>query len=517
MVAPGWQGRCDGGIVSKRATAVRSSAEVRKHAPAPSRSGTAIAIVTSAALLLGASPAAATVSGVNGYLAYQILDVQTLGPGIGLTTPTGALLNRAVLVGGFAAIDPAWSPTAARVAFAFTFLGNQDVYSVARDGQGQRQLTTDPAHDAQPAWSPDGRRIAFQSDRAGDPDIYVMNADGTNVRRLTSAPGMDEHPAWSPDGRRIVFDSARGGNVQLYTMAANGTAQTRLTSGPAPHSDPSWSPDGREIAFVSGAPPRTDLLAIRPDTRRTRPLTNGAGENESPAWSPDGRQLAFSSNRAGPFSLYVTDAHGPSEARPRALHIRGRDPDWAQLPRPAAVPTPERTANAAPSGKVLVKPPGASAFERLSSPREIPLSTELDTRAGKVKLTTVGPGTQLTTTTASRGVFTLTQTPTSTELTMRNPRCRPARASTVYRLPPPDRSTLTTSVNGKVRVRGRHTVSAAKGTTWTTTLTCSRTTVVVTEGTVLIGNRITRQTGHRVRVKGRQTVRGRYSIGSAFG
>jgi dipeptidyl aminopeptidase/acylaminoacyl peptidase len=480
-------------------------------------SATATAIAASAALLLGASPAAATASRVNGTLAYQSLDQRTIGPGIGLTTAIGVSLDRALLVVGFGASDPAWSPTAARVAFAFTFLGNEDVYSIARDGQGQRQLTADPAHDSQPAWSPDGRRIAFQSDRAGDPDIYVMNADGADVRRLTWAPGLDEHPAWSPDGRRIAFDSARAGNLQLYTMAANGAAQTRLTSGSVPHTDPSWGPDGREIAFVSGAPPRTELLAIRPDTRRTRPLTHGAGENESPAWSPDGRQLAFSSNRAGFFSLYVTDAHGSPEARPRALHVRGRDPDWAQLPRPAAVPSPERTANAAPIGKVLVKPPGATAFERLTSPREIPLATEFDTRAGKVKLTTAGPEEKITTTTASRGVFKLTQTSASTELTMRNPKCRPARASSVDRLPPPDRSTLTTKVNGAVRVRGRHTVSAAKGTTWTMTLTCSRTTVKVTEGTVIVGNRLTRRTGHRVRVRGRETVRGEYSVGSTFG
>jgi TolB protein len=61
-----------------------------------------------------------------------------------------------------------------------------------------KNLTRNPAYDADPSWSPDGRKLAFTSGRdskAGE--IYVMNADGTGVRRLTRNKAGDSGPGWS--------------------------------------------------------------------------------------------------------------------------------------------------------------------------------------------------------------------------------------------------------------------------------------------------------------------------------
>jgi WD40 repeat protein len=470
-----------------------------------------------ALLLMAAPPAVATVSGVNGDLAYET----AVRPGIAVVDAAGDLRTPPALARlGGSPRDPAWSPDGTRLAFTATRAGNQDIYVIARDGTGERRLTVDPAPDSGAAWSPDGGSIAFESTRDGDTDIYVMNADGTVVRHLTSTPGVDEHPAWSPDGRRIAFESARDGNLELYVMAADGSAQTRVTSDPQPDHDPSWSPDGHELAFVSDTPPHTELLVISPDNGIMRQLTGGIAKDESPVWSPDGRLIAFSSNRRGAFSLYVLDANKTLDAYPRALRALGRNPDWAQLPPATTAPTYGRTANATPIGNVRVKPPGATAFALLGTPRQIPLGTRIDTHAGKVKLTTMDPNGRITTTIASKGIFTVTQARTSTVLTMPTPRCPSARASTADHLPPPDRSVLTTKVHGRVRVHGRHTDASSSGTTWTTTITCSRTTVKVADGTVVVRNRITRQTGRPVRIKARHgsfKVKGRYSTGAAFG
>jgi hypothetical protein len=497
--------------VSACHAAVRFTEQVPGHAPVPFRVSAAIAASAAALLLLGASPAGATVPGVNGYLAYET----GVRPGIAVVNAIGEHRTPPALTSSGGLRDPAWSPNATRLALTATHPGNTDIYSVARDGTRPRRLTLDPASDSGASWSPDGGSIVFESNRDGDTEIYVMNADGTAPRRLTSTPGVDQHPAWSPDGRRIAFESDRDGNLELYVMAADGSAQTRLTFEPLPDRDPSWSPDGREIAFVSGAP--TNLFAISPDSGVTRRLTRLAATDESPAWSPDGHLIAFSSDRAGGvFSLYVIEAHGGPGASVRALRVSGRNPDWAQLAPPAAAPTHGKTANATPIGKVLVKPPGASAFEPLTSPREILLGTRLDTRAGAVNLTTVDPDGRTTTTTASEGIFTLTQTATSTDLTIPTPICPSARASTAYRPPPPDISTLKTKVHSAshqpVRVHGRYTVAAGYGTAWTTTITCSKTTVKVTAGTVLVHNRLTRD-----RRSGPIRVHGRLSIGAALG
>jgi Tol biopolymer transport system component len=42
------------------------------------------------------------------------------------------------------------------------------------DGSGRRNLTRNPAHDADPVWSPDGRKLAFISDRDGSYDVWRL-------------------------------------------------------------------------------------------------------------------------------------------------------------------------------------------------------------------------------------------------------------------------------------------------------------------------------------------------------
>ena len=80
-----------------------------------------------------------------------------------------------------------------------------------------------------PAWSPDGRKIAFTSERDGNSEVYVMNANGSGQRNLTRDPAYDADPTWSPDGRKIAFVSNRDGSYQVYDMNADGSGQRGLT------------------------------------------------------------------------------------------------------------------------------------------------------------------------------------------------------------------------------------------------------------------------------------------------
>ena len=97
------------------------------------------------------------------------------------------------------------------------------------DGSGLRNLTPKPVGAyAAPAWSPDGRKLAFVSDRDGNSEVYVMNANGSGQRNLTRNPAFDADPAWSPDGRKIAFVSNRDGSYGVYVMNADGSGQRRL-------------------------------------------------------------------------------------------------------------------------------------------------------------------------------------------------------------------------------------------------------------------------------------------------
>jgi len=127
--------------------------------------------------------------------------------------------------------------------------GDFEVCAANADGTGLVQLTDAPGESKLPAWSPDGQWIAFASDRHGwpslpdylpegydpqnfgDEDIYLMAPDGTGVRNLTQNPRQGETmPVWM--GREIVF--SRYGC--LFAMNAEGGEARELTLG-APCAD----------------------------------------------------------------------------------------------------------------------------------------------------------------------------------------------------------------------------------------------------------------------------------------
>jgi dipeptidyl aminopeptidase/acylaminoacyl peptidase len=103
--------------------------------------------------------------------------------------------------------------------------------------------------------SPDGKYAVFairkynlEEDKSWS-ELWIMATDGSGLRQLTSASHNDTSPAFSPDGKQIVFVSDReGGKSQLFVVPAAGDAPRKLTSFPMELTAPRWSPDGRWIA-----------------------------------------------------------------------------------------------------------------------------------------------------------------------------------------------------------------------------------------------------------------------------
>ena len=110
------------------------------------------------------------------------------------------------------------------------------------DGTSQTGITNNAAFDGQPAWSPDAAKFAFASNRDGNFEIYSMNADGSNQTRLSISNGNDAQPFFSPDGTKVSFYSDRDGNLELYTMNADGTLSTRLSFNSVDDIYPKWAP-----------------------------------------------------------------------------------------------------------------------------------------------------------------------------------------------------------------------------------------------------------------------------------
>ena len=111
------------------------------------------------------------------------------------------------------------------------------------DGTGLVRLaatnTADVAIGA--SWSPDGKLIAYSKQGSGDADVFVIAPDGSGQRELTFSRGNDIDPTWSGDGSQIAFETNRNGNSDLYSVAADGSNPQRLTSSPLNELDPAWS------------------------------------------------------------------------------------------------------------------------------------------------------------------------------------------------------------------------------------------------------------------------------------
>ena len=75
-----------------------------------------------------------------------------------------------------------------------------DLFVVAVDGSGERNVTHSPEEEFAPHWSPDGRRLAYLTDFAtlGIVDTVTWQPSGQAI-----AAAMDGF-TWSPDGTRIV-------------------------------------------------------------------------------------------------------------------------------------------------------------------------------------------------------------------------------------------------------------------------------------------------------------------------
>jgi Tol biopolymer transport system component len=139
-----------------------------------------------------------------------------------------------------------------------------DVYTLV-PGEAERRLTHGEGHCDGPDYSADGSLIYYNCDRGGHAQIWVMAADGSGQRQLFEDGFVNWFPHPSPDGRHLVYLAYPPGTlghpadleVALVLCDPDGGNRRRVrefTGGQGTINVPSWSPDASAFAYVRYVP-----------------------------------------------------------------------------------------------------------------------------------------------------------------------------------------------------------------------------------------------------------------------
>jgi eukaryotic-like serine/threonine-protein kinase len=211
-----------------------------------------------------------------------------------------------------------WTPDG-KIVYNSRASGNWDIWLMAADGTGRKQLTADLGCCLnQPSVSADGRYIVFASGRTGTVHIWRINIDGSDPQQLTNGPG-EGWPECSPDGKWVVYVSYASGPPNLWKVPIEGGDPVPVTG---MISDvPAISPDGKLIAFrsVDAAQQRKRISVISFEDGRLiktfdiQPTTMMKGDYKVLRWTPDGGGLAYIDTRTGADNIWARPLDGSPE------------------------------------------------------------------------------------------------------------------------------------------------------------------------------------------------------------
>jgi Tol biopolymer transport system component len=194
----------------------------------------------------------------------------------------------------FGAIEPAWSPDGALIAFERGeridgIFWQSELYVVDSGGGLPELAATVPSHagavNHMHSWSPDSTRILYASHyEDGGGVVWIVDfASGTEMS-VSGAISEALTPVWSPTGDRVAFFGFSGG-TGIWRVNADGSGLTELPADPEWGSGIAWSSDGGRLAYT-GSDAETAIWVIGTDGSLPVRVTELFGHEVDPDWSP---------------------------------------------------------------------------------------------------------------------------------------------------------------------------------------------------------------------------------------
>jgi len=180
---------------------------------------------------------------------------------------------------------PQFSPDGQHIAFCSDRAapGVLQLHEMRADGGDVRRLSEQP-HCANPVYAPlraepqgetDGAAIAFDApDENGARQIFVVARDGSGQRQITHGPQRNEHPTFAPAGAWLAYASERENNWDIYRLDLTSRVERRVTQHPAADYAPTFIGDDGRILFESERDIRRSLCLAAPDGREAVQLTH---------------------------------------------------------------------------------------------------------------------------------------------------------------------------------------------------------------------------------------------------
>ena len=173
-----------------------------------------------------------------------------------------------------------------------------ELFSIASNGTGRRQLTKGIAGLHGARWIQQGRRISYISSESGEPQVWTMAPNGTDRKQVTRIEGGLSDYLFSPDETKLAYikEITFGKSTkEVYPDLPKATGRI-VTDLMYKHWD-EWVETIPHIFIASvGNEPITsgkDILEGEPYEAPTKPF----GGSEELSWSPDGKTLAYSSRK----------------------------------------------------------------------------------------------------------------------------------------------------------------------------------------------------------------------------